>query len=196
MPTAPPWSRPDSALMPAEIEVNMLAALEPTMRTAMAELYAVHFTDAELADIAAFFATTSGATYARQSYALASDPRLLSAVFSEMPTFVGGMMVTPALTFGQRTKSNRIRDTHHGLHIRPSRHQLHDALGTIGHGHGRMTHADHAGGIQLKGLQSALEAAAAIGTPRIAFGQPPQKGKTPITLGVQAADKIRSGLGI
>jgi Uncharacterized protein conserved in bacteria (DUF2059) len=71
---------------------SLMTAMEPTMRTAMAELYAVHFTDAELADIAAFFATTSGATYARQSYTLASDPRLLSAVFSEMPTFVGGMM--------------------------------------------------------------------------------------------------------
>jgi hypothetical protein len=71
---------------------SLMTSLEPTMRTAMAELYAVHFSDGELADIAAFFATDSGGAYARKSYLLAADPRLMAAVFSEMPTVMGGMM--------------------------------------------------------------------------------------------------------
>lgn len=100
---------------------NLMNVMEPAMRRAMTELYAVHFSDGELADIAAFFATTSGATYARQSYALASDPRLLTAVFSEMPAFMGGMMtmqqqleeatadLPPARTLAELTPNERKR---------------------------------------------------------------------------------------
>ena len=62
-----------------------MAAMEPDMREGMAEAYAVNFNSKELADIAAFFATPSGMTYARRSFALASDPHVLSATMKSMP---------------------------------------------------------------------------------------------------------------
>ncbi|MFC3099758.1 DUF2059 domain-containing protein [Altererythrobacter lauratis] len=64
------------------------AALEAPLRRAMAELYAINFTSAELADIAAFFATPSGAAYARRSLSLSSDPRLAMAAMSAMPAMM------------------------------------------------------------------------------------------------------------
>lgn len=68
---------------------EVMSAMEPAMRQGMTEAYAVHFTEAELRDIAAFFGTESGATFARKSYTLASDPRIMSAAMSEMPTMMG-----------------------------------------------------------------------------------------------------------
>lgn len=65
-----------------------MTAMEPAMRDGMAQAYAVHFTAAELADVAAFFATPSGASYARKSYTLASDPRIMGTAMQAMP----GMM--------------------------------------------------------------------------------------------------------
>lgn len=68
---------------------RMMSAMEPVMRTAMTELYAVNFDERELADIDAFFSTDSGATYARKSYAMASDPRLMGAIMQSMPQMMG-----------------------------------------------------------------------------------------------------------
>lgn len=62
-----------------------MAAMEPDMREGMAEAYAVNFNSKELSDIAAFFATPSGMTYARRSFSLASDPHVLSATMKSMP---------------------------------------------------------------------------------------------------------------
>ena len=62
-----------------------MASMEPEMREGMAEAYAVNFSSKELADIAAFFATPSGMTYARRSFTLASDPHVLSATMKSMP---------------------------------------------------------------------------------------------------------------
>ncbi len=90
----PAWEergRRQAEALPAVMGAVM-ATMEPAMRSAMSELYAVHFSDGELADIAAFFATPSGGAYARKSYSLASDPRLLAAVFTEMPALMGSMM--------------------------------------------------------------------------------------------------------
>ena len=36
---APPWSGPDRALMPAAMETNRLASLDPTMRTVAVEQF-------------------------------------------------------------------------------------------------------------------------------------------------------------
>lgn len=119
----PAWEerhRRTSEVTPAAMG-GLMNAMEPAIRSAMSELYAVHFNDSELADIAAFFATTSGATYARQSYVLASDPRLLAAVFSEMPVIMDGMMamqqqladatadLPPARTFADLSSNERKR---------------------------------------------------------------------------------------
>lgn len=68
---------------------KVLTDMEPAMRMGMSEAYAVHFTRDELTDISAFFATESGATYARKSYALSSDPRIMSATMSQMPAMMG-----------------------------------------------------------------------------------------------------------
>ena len=70
---------------------RVMQAVEPVVRQAIAELYAIHFTEAQLADIDAFFATPSGAAYARQSYQMASDPRLAGTMMRMMPEAMGQM---------------------------------------------------------------------------------------------------------
>jgi len=83
----PAWEereRRQMEMMP-KLTARLFAAMEPAMRRAMAEVYAVHFTQTELEDIAAFFDTPSGASYARKSYQLASDPRLMSATIEALP---------------------------------------------------------------------------------------------------------------
>lgn len=67
-----------------------MTAMEPAMRDGMAQAYAVHFSASELADVAAFFATPSGASYARKSYTLASDPRIMGAAMQAMPGMMEG----------------------------------------------------------------------------------------------------------
>lgn len=70
---------------------RVMQAVEPVVRQAIAELYAIHFTQAQLADIDAFFATPSGAAYASQSYQMASDPRLMGTMMRMMPEAMGQM---------------------------------------------------------------------------------------------------------
>ena len=59
------------------------------MRKAMSELYAIRFTDSELAEIDRFFATATGTKYARESFLMASDPRVASASMEAMPAMMG-----------------------------------------------------------------------------------------------------------
>ncbi len=73
-----------SAVMPGFMQ-EMMAVMEPPMRKAMAEAYAVQFNEQELADIAAFFDTASGLTFARKSLTMSSDPRIIAASFEAMP---------------------------------------------------------------------------------------------------------------
>ena len=70
---------------------KVMALMEPSMRKGMAEAYAATFTAPEMTDIAAFFATPSGASFARKSYALASDPRIMSASMEVLPNLMGQM---------------------------------------------------------------------------------------------------------
>lgn len=78
----------EMALFPA-IMAEMMDLMEPGMRKAMAELYAINFTPAELSDIEAFFLTETGTSYARKSFAMASDPRIISASMEAMPQLMG-----------------------------------------------------------------------------------------------------------
>lgn len=64
---------------------DMMNVMEPPMRKAMAELYAIRFTGTELAAIEAFFATEAGMKYARESLSMTSDPRLMSASMEVLP---------------------------------------------------------------------------------------------------------------
>lgn len=70
---------------------TVMTAMEPGMRKGMAEAYAVAFTSAEMADIEAFFITPSGASFARKSFALASDPRIIAASMEALPAMMAQM---------------------------------------------------------------------------------------------------------
>jgi hypothetical protein len=70
---------------------KMMTAMEPAMREAMTQLYAVNFSAGELADIDAFFSTPSGAAYARKSFTMASDPRMAGAMMQAMPEMMGSL---------------------------------------------------------------------------------------------------------
>ena len=87
----PAWrerQKREAALFP-EMMREMMATMEPTMRKAMSELYAIRFTDSELAEIDGFFATATGTKYARESFLMASDPRVASASMDAMPAMMG-----------------------------------------------------------------------------------------------------------
>ena len=64
---------------------KMMTAMEPAMRDAMSQLYAINFNGRELADIDTFFSTDSGAAFARKSFTMASDPRMMGAMMQSMP---------------------------------------------------------------------------------------------------------------
>ena len=70
---------------------EMMVVMEPPLRKAMSEAYAVRFTTGELTDIEAFFATETGAKYARESFAMASDPRMMGASMEALPALMGAM---------------------------------------------------------------------------------------------------------
>ncbi|ALE17947.1 hypothetical protein AMC99_02676 [Altererythrobacter epoxidivorans] len=72
-------------LMP-EMMKDMMTRMEPTMRKAMSEAYAIHFNANELADIDAFFSTPSGLSFARKSFSMSSDPRILGASMEALPS--------------------------------------------------------------------------------------------------------------
>ena len=81
----------EAKIMP-RMMTRLMTDLEPAMRTAMSELYAVYFDERELADIDAFFSTESGATYARESFRMSSDPRLMGAMMEQMPVMMTALM--------------------------------------------------------------------------------------------------------
>jgi hypothetical protein len=89
----PVWRERQALVMAAvpDLVAKLMNAMEPGMRKAMADAYAVHFDRQELADIAAFFSTPSGASYAAKSYVIASDPRIMGAVIQDMPTLMASM---------------------------------------------------------------------------------------------------------
>lgn len=78
----------ESALLPGLMR-DMMTVMEPTMRKAMSELYAINFSQRELDDIEAFFQTESGTSYARKSFTMSSDPRIISATMEAMPQMMG-----------------------------------------------------------------------------------------------------------
>lgn len=83
----PDWQerrRLEAEVFPQMINA-MMVAMEPSVKSAMAQMYAVYFDDQELADIDAFFSTASGAAYARKSFAMSSDPRMMGAMMQVMP---------------------------------------------------------------------------------------------------------------
>ncbi|MGB3754155.1 MAG: DUF2059 domain-containing protein [Parerythrobacter sp.] len=117
-----------SAIMAEQMPLmmrGMMDALEPAMRKAMADAYAIHFDGTELDDIEAFFSTPSGANYARKSFTMSSDPRIVGASMEAMPQIMEQVMAMTArmeaatadlppekawadLTTGERARLRRI----------------------------------------------------------------------------------------
>lgn len=87
----PAWAerqKREIAMFPGMM-TDMMNAMEPGMRKAMAELYAINFSPTELAEIEAFFLTETGASYARKSFTMSSDPRIISATMDAVPAMMG-----------------------------------------------------------------------------------------------------------
>ena len=74
----------EAEMMPQVIG-EVMTTMEPTMRKAMAELYAIYFNDAELADIGTVFSTPWGTAYARKYFTMASDKRIVAASMESLP---------------------------------------------------------------------------------------------------------------
>lgn len=83
----PAWEKREAATkgLVGELMGEVMNTIEPGLRRAMAELYAIRFTSTELAAIDAFFATPAGTKYARESLSMSSDPRLMAATMESMP---------------------------------------------------------------------------------------------------------------
>ncbi len=89
----PAWAerqRREMAVIPAMMN-DVMTLMEPGIRKAMAELYAIRFSANDLAQIDAFFSTPTGAKYARESFLMASDPRIMAASMEAMPALMGMM---------------------------------------------------------------------------------------------------------
>lgn len=71
--------------------MGLMDGMEPAMRSGLARAYAVRFTDTQLADIAAFFATPTGDFYATESMMVFTDPQVMSASMELMPVFMDRM---------------------------------------------------------------------------------------------------------
>lgn len=70
---------------------KMMTAMEPGVRAALSEAYAVYFDQKELSDIDAFFSTDSGVAFARKSFTMSSDPRFIAATMKALPDAMGAL---------------------------------------------------------------------------------------------------------
>lgn len=87
----PAWAerqQREAAMVP-ELMKEVMGVMEPGMRKAMAELYAIRFSDSELAQLDGFFSTPTGSKYARESFLMASDPRIMASTMESMPALIG-----------------------------------------------------------------------------------------------------------
>lgn len=99
----------------------VMTAVEPSIRKGVAEAFAVRFDDAELGQLDAFFGTEVGAKFARESYAMAMDPRVFSKSFEALPQVMGMMEdlkstvdqatadLPPVREFGDLSKKEKAR---------------------------------------------------------------------------------------
>ncbi|HEX9805279.1 MAG TPA: hypothetical protein VGA34_00155 [Alteraurantiacibacter sp.] len=72
---------------------DMYGQMEPFLRDGLTRAYAARFSDQQLADVNAFFATPSGAFYASEHLLVYSDPQTMSAVMQAMPIMFDAMPV-------------------------------------------------------------------------------------------------------
>lgn len=70
---------------------ELMSAMEPTVREAMAKIYARKYTARELTDMNSFFATPSGAAFAGNFMASFTDKEMIDASFGMMPKIMEAM---------------------------------------------------------------------------------------------------------
>ncbi len=70
---------------------SAMQEMEPGMREGLARAYAKRFSRQELQDVAAFFATPSGAHYATESMLVFADPEVMAGAMQAMPLILGEM---------------------------------------------------------------------------------------------------------
>jgi len=78
----------ESELMP-QVMGELMSVMEPPMKKAMSELYAINFSEGELGEIDTFFSTETGANFARKSFTMAADPRIIGASMEALPEMMG-----------------------------------------------------------------------------------------------------------
>lgn len=70
---------------------GMMSAMEPALRAGLTRAYAVRFTQPQMEDIAAFFATQTGAFYASESMLVFADPQVMAASMEAVPMIMEAM---------------------------------------------------------------------------------------------------------
>jgi hypothetical protein len=71
--------------------VGMMSAVEPEIQTALARAYANRFTQPQLDDLNRFFETPTGSVYAREAMLISTDPEMVKAMQSFVPTLMQRM---------------------------------------------------------------------------------------------------------
>ncbi len=71
--------------------VPLMSRMEPQIRVGLSRAYARKFDAAQLGDMNAFFATPSGAAYARESLLLMVDPEFIKVMSDFMPVMIREM---------------------------------------------------------------------------------------------------------
>lgn len=70
---------------------DLMSAIEPTVREALAKIYARKYSARELADMNSFFATPSGTAFAGNFMATFTDKEMMDASFGMMPKIMEAM---------------------------------------------------------------------------------------------------------
>lgn len=107
--------------MTMALVAEMMVEIEPSYRAGLARAYAARFSEAELADMAAYFSTPIGARYAAESMLIYTDPQVMAAMNEMMPTMMRLMpemmakakqaeaRLPPARTFSDLTPAEQAR---------------------------------------------------------------------------------------
>ncbi|MFN3863215.1 MAG: DUF2059 domain-containing protein [Erythrobacter sp.] len=74
--------------MTMQLVGELMEKIEPSYRAGLARAYASRFTEAELADMAAYFSTPTGAHYAAESLLIYTDPQVMAAMTEMMPAMM------------------------------------------------------------------------------------------------------------
>jgi hypothetical protein len=73
---------------------DLMNQIEPSYRAGLTRAYAVRFSETELGELNAFFATPTGGHYAAESMLIYTDPQVMSAMNQMMPAM---MEMLPAM---------------------------------------------------------------------------------------------------